>query len=191
MIGSVRGKIILKDGSHLLIDVNGVGYRVLVSGKTINNASLESEIFVYTFTHVREDALELFGFPEIGDLKLFENLIGVSGVGPKTAMAVFSVMTRQEVIAAVLAADTGAFSGIPRLGKKNAQKIIIELKNKLGDDGSFELDLAADSQNDEVYEALKTFGFSQKEIGEALKNIDKSAETVDQKIKLSLKYLGK
>ncbi len=191
MIGSIRGKIILKDGNHLLIEVNGVGYRVLVSGKTINSANLESEIFVYTFTYVREDALELFGFPEIGDLKLFENLIGVSGVGPKTAMAVFSVMTRQEVVAAVLAADTAAFSGIPRLGKKNAQKIIIELKNKLGDDGSFELDLASDSQNNEVYEALKNFGFSQKEIGEALKNIDKSAETVDQKIKLTLKYLGK
>lgn len=191
MIGSIRGKVIYKDGNNLLIDVCGVGYRVLVSAKVINSVNLDSEIFVYTFTYVREDALELFGFPEIGDLKLFESLIGVSGVGPKTAMAVFSVMTRQEVVAAVIKADTSAFSGIPRLGKKNAQKIIIELKNKLGDDGSFELDLASDSQNDEVFEALKTFGFSPKEINGALKNIDKSVTSVDEKIKLSLKYLGK
>lgn len=191
MIGSIRGKVILKDGNHLLIEVSGVGYRVLVSSKVISSINLDSEIFVYTYTFVREDALELFGFPEIGDLKLFENLISVSGVGPKTAMAVFSILTRQEVVAAVIKADTNAFSAVPRLGKKNAQKIIIELKNKLGDDGSFDLDLGENSENDDVFTALKTFGFSHKEIAEALKNIDKNTESTDEKIKLSLKYLGK
>jgi holliday junction DNA helicase RuvA len=191
MIGSIRGKIILKDGNNLLIETNGVGYKVLVSGKITSTVNVDSNIFIYTFTHVKEDVLELFGFLEIEDLKLFENLISVSGVGPKTAMSIFSYISRNDVINAVIKGDSAVFNGIPRLGKKNAQKIIIELKSKLGDDGSFELDLNASSENDEVINALKSFGFSHKEIVESLKNVDVKASTSEEKIKLALKHLGK
>lgn len=191
MIGSIRGKVILKDGNNILVETNGVGYKVLVSGKTISSINKDSEIFIYTYTHVKEDLLELFGFVEIADLKLFENLISVSGVGPKTAISIFSFVSRNDVINAVIKGDTTVFNGIPRLGKKNAQKIIIELKSKLGDDGSFELDLASMDQNDEVVSVLKGLGFSSKEIIDSLKNVDKDLASTDEKIKHALRNLGK
>jgi len=191
MIGSVRGKVILKDGNYLIVEVSGVGYRVLVSSKVSLKTKLDDNVMFYIYTHVREDEISLFGFSEVEDLKLFENLISVSGVGPKTAMSVFSFLTRDEVVNAVMNGDTTAFSGIPRLGTKNAQKIIIELRNKLGDSGS--LDLSGDNSeaNDEVVEALIGFGFTRREVGEALRKIDQSASTSEEKIKLALKYLGK
>lgn len=191
MIGSIRGKVILKDGLHLLVDVNGLGYRVLVSEKVWNKIHLNDEAFLFIYSHIRDDAFDLFGFPETADLKLFENLIGVSGVGPKTAMSIFSFLTREEIINGVLKGDTDIFIGIPRLGKKNAQKIIIELKSKFKDNSSFDLTGADSSGNEEVLTALKSFGFSHKEITDALKNIDPNAETAEEKIKLVLKYLGK
>ena len=191
MIGSIRGKIILKDGLHLLVDVNGLGYRVLVSEKVWNKLHVNDETFLFIYSHIRDDAFDLFGFPETADLKLFENLIGVSGVGPKTAMSIFSFLSREEVINAVLKGDISAFEGIPRLGKKNAQKIIIELKSKFKDNSSFDLTGADSKDSEEVFSALKTFGFSHKEIADALKNVDSKAQTSEEKIKLVLKALGK
>lgn len=191
MIGSLRGKTILKDGNFLIIEVGGVGYRVLVSSKVLSQANIDSPIFVYTYTHVREDALDLFGFSEIADLKLFENLISVSGVGPKTAMSIFSHTTREEIINAVLKGDTELFTQVPRLGKKNAQKIIIELKNKIGDTSSFDLSGEKSAENDEIMMALKSFGFSPIEAREAIKNLDGKEQSPEEKIKLALKFLGK
>ena len=191
MIGSVRGKVILKDGNYLIVEASGVGYRVLVSSKVSLKTKIDDSLILYTYTHVREDELALFGFAEVEDLKLFENLISVSGVGPKTAMSVFSFLTREEVINAVMKGDTMVFSGIPRLGTKNAQKIIIELKNKLGDSGSLDLSDLTGEANDEVIEALSGFGFTRREVGEALRKIDSTASTSEEKIKLALKYLGK
>lgn len=189
MIGSIRGKVILKDGNYLLVETGGVGYRVLVSSKVLSEN--KNEVMLYTYTHVREDALDLFGFSEIADLKLFELLISVSGVGPKTGMSIFSFADRNGVVEAILKGDVEFFTQVPRLGKKNAQKIIIELKNKLGDDSILDLSGTDSEENAEIILALKAFGFSTKEAGDALKNIDKEAKTMEEKVKLSLKYLGK
>lgn len=187
MIGSLRGKIILKDSLNLVIEVGGVGYRVLVSEKIWTKYHTDNQIFLFTYNHVREDELALFGFAEIEDLKLFQHLITVSGIGPKTAMSLFSFATREEIVDAVMKGDVEFFTSVPRLGRKNAQKIIIELKSKLGDKG--ELDLGQGG-SDEAVSALKSFGFSNKEIMEALRNA-KDAKTPEEKIKQALKYLGK
>jgi Holliday junction DNA helicase RuvA len=188
MIGSLRGKIILKDSLNLVIEAGGVGYRVLVSDKIYTKAAIGDSIFVYTYTHVREDELALFGFAETEDLKLFQNLISVSGVGPKTAMSLFSFAARREIVEAVMKGDVDFFTSVPRLGRKNAQKIIIELKNKFGDKGG--LDLSGDGDSNETVSALKSFGFSNQEIMEALRN-STEAKTPEEKIKMALKYLGK
>src|SRR3990167_3458005 len=140
MIGALRGKVILKEGLKVIIDVSGVGYRVWVSQKIWAKSKLGDQILLYTYTHVKEEALELFGFEDPLDLKLFENLITVPGVGPKTAMSVFSFSDREGIVNAVMKGDVDFFTAVPRLGRKNAQKIIIELKSKLGDKA--ELDLA-------------------------------------------------
>jgi holliday junction DNA helicase RuvA len=190
MIGSIRGKIILKEGGHIIVEAHGVGYKVLVSEKVWSRILVDQEIFLFIYSHIREDAFDLFGFLEMADIKLFENLISVSGVGPKTAISIFSFSSRQEIVEAVLKGDVAFFTRVPRLGKKNAQKIIIELKSKFKDSNSLDLSGVDSDTNEEVYSALKTFGFSHKEIEDALKNIDPNVASTDEKIKLVLKALG-
>lgn len=124
MIGSLNGIIDYQEASSIIIDVNGVGYKVLVPVSM--PLSLGDKVKLFIHTHVREDLLELYGFKEVQDLKLFEYLISVSGVGCKTALGVFSVGSRAEIIKAIIGNDVGFFTAVPRLGKKNAQKIIIE-----------------------------------------------------------------
>ena len=188
MIGSLRGKVLFKEGLRLIIDVSGVGYRVQVSQKVWAKSKIKDEISLYTYTYVKEEALELFGFEDPSDLRLFENLITVPGVGPKTAMSVFSFSDRDGIINAVMKGDVDFFTAVPRLGRKNAQKIIIELKNKFGDKAEF--DLSQEAPN-EVIAALKSFGFSSSEISEALRNTGNGEQSAEIRIKEALKYLGK
>lgn len=188
MIGSLKGKILFKEGLRIIIDVSGVGYRVLTSQKILAKSKIGDSIFLHIYTHVKEESLDLFGFEELEDLRLFENLISVSGVGPKTAMSIFSFSDRSSIVNAVMKADVEFFTAIPRLGRKNAQKIIIELKNKFGDKA--DLDLVAEASN-EVISALRSFGFSSSEISEALRNTANGEQTAEGKIRAALKYLGK
>ena len=188
MIGSLRGKVLFKEGLRLIIDVSGVGYRVLTSQKVLAKNKVGDQIFLHIYTHVKEEALELLGFEEPEDLRLFENLLTVSGIGPKTAMSIFSFSDRDGIVNAVLKGDVDFFTAVPRLGRKNAQKIIIELKNKFGDTKDF--DLVSEGSN-EVISALKSFGFSSQEISEALRNTGNGEESAEKRIKEALKYLGK
>lgn len=191
MIGTLKGTITYREDPCLIIDVNGVGYRVLVPLSVLSKINGTGEsLMLYTHTHVREDLLELYGFTEPQDLKLFQYLISVSGVGCKTALAIYSVGSRLEIIQAIVSNDTTFFTGVPRLGKKNAQKIIIELKNKLG--GVGDIDLSGDREEaSEVVSALKSFGFTPAEARSALKALNGAGETVGEKVRLALKYLGK
>ncbi|KKR76094.1 MAG: Holliday junction ATP-dependent DNA helicase RuvA [Candidatus Levybacteria bacterium GW2011_GWA2_40_8] len=119
MIGSLRGKVLFKEGSRLIIDVSGVGYRVLASQKVLAKSKVGDQIFLYIYTHVKEEALELLGFEEPEDLRLFENLLTVAGIGPKTAMSVFSFSDRDGIVNAVLKGDVDFFTAVPRLGHYN------------------------------------------------------------------------
>lgn len=191
MIGSLKGKVELKDGTIIIVDVHGVGYKAQVSSEVLNKALIGQEIKIYTYTYVREDVLELFGFSSAEDLKLFERIISVSGIGPRSAINIFSVGKRENIIEAVIKGDVEFFTQVPRLGRKNAQKIIIELRGKLGSLEDLDLSEETDGQTNEVLNALKTFGFSAKEAKEAIKSIDKKIEGVEEKVRLALKYLGK
>lgn len=188
MIGLLKGTIAYKDASAILLDVQGVGYKVLVPVAFLSKGALGDGVILYIHTHVREDLLELYGFTEPEDLRIFEYLISVSGVGCKTALGIFSVGARQEIVQAITAGDVAFFMSVPRLGKKNAQKIIIELKSKLG--GLTDIDLSQD-ESSEVISALKGFGFSDEEARLALRGIKGEGETVTDKVKLALKYFGK
>jgi len=188
MIGSLQGIVDYKDLSSIIVDVNGVGYKVHIPVSISANPGDKIKFFIHT--HVREDLLELYGFTDAADLKLFEYLISVSGVGCKTAIGVFSVGGRTEIVNAIIGNDVSFFTSVPRLGKKNAQKIIIELKNKLGGEG--DLDLSEDSnENNEVVTALKSFGFSAAEARDAIKSLKGKGENVEEKIRLALKSLGR
>lgn len=191
MIASLKGTIELIDSSHIILDVAGVGYKVAATRDILAKAKSGDKIKVFTYTHVKEDILELYGFLTIEDLKLFEHLISVSGIGPKTALGIFSLNSSQDIIQAIISGNDDFFSGVPRLGKKNAQKIIIELRGKFIDYGSLSPLDGLGTANNEILSALKTFGFTTREIQEALKQIHGKGETSEDKIKLALKYLGK
>jgi len=191
MIGSLKGKVEFIDGQYVILDINGVGYRVLVPSKIFSHAKIKEELKLFIYTHVREDALDLFGFADLSDLKLFQQLISVSGVGPKTALSIFSFGERDSIIEAIVKGDVSFFTEVPRLGKKNAQKIIIELKSKLGSLEELNLTEEGTMSNNEILMALKSFGFTAKESQDALRAIAKEGETAEDKIRLALKYLGR
>jgi len=181
---------VARDDPHIVIDVNGVGYKVVVANGVLSNIEKDGKVKLFVYTHVREDAISLFGFLDSLDLKLFENLISVSGIGPKTAMNVFSIGDRERIIEAIITNNVSFFSSVPRLGKKNAQKIIIELKSKFGSLEDLDLSKVDAKENSEVITALRQFGFSNREVLESLKTI-KGEHTVEEKIRLALKELGK
>lgn len=191
MIGFLNGEVVARNDPHIIINVNGVGYKVLASGNVLSKVTLNGKLKLFIYTHVREDAISLFGFLDFLDLRLFENLISVSGIGPKTAMNIFSVGRREEIIQAVITGDVDFFTGVPRLGKKNAQKIIIELKSKLGSIEDLDLTKIDVKENSEVIAGLKSFGFTNKEALEALKNIKGEGKSTEEKIRMTLKELGK
>ncbi len=190
MIGFLSGEVVARDDPYIVIDVSGVGYKVIVANGVLSSVNINAKVRLFVYTHVREDAISLFGFLDSLDLKLFENLISVSGIGPKTAMNIFGVGTREQISQAIITGEVDFFTGVPRLGKKNAQKIIIELKNKFG--GIEEFDLSSDdSETSEIIAALQSFGYSKKEALLALKDTKGKGETIEEKIRMALKELGK
>jgi Holliday junction DNA helicase RuvA len=188
MIGFLKG-IPRLYGTELIIDVNGVGYQVAVSTNFLAELAHASIIEVCIYTHVREDILELYGFRTTEEKRLFLLLLGVSGVGPRTALAI-TERSSQSIITAVQQADSKFFSSIPRVGKKVAQKIIIDLKSKLG--SLKELDLGpTSSQEQEIVTALATLGFDEEDVLQILREQDYSAIGLEESIKRIIQKLGK
>lgn len=184
MIGMLTGIVSYKSSSTILLDVHDVGYKLLLPELLFQESILGERKTYYTYTYVREDALELFGFHEPEDLVLFEKLISVSGIGPRTALNIFSVGSRQDILSAIERSDTAFFKSVPRLGAKNAQKLIIELRGKLEEDTLSQVS----TENSDVVQALEAFGFKQVEIISALKDVE---GTPEEKIKKVLKKLGR
>lgn len=187
MIGYLQGKPLPQKDS-LLVVVNGVGYQVHVTGRVLAQANTQEEVTLYTYTHVREDILELYGFSQPADKEIFELLLSVSGVGPRIALAI-SEYGPEAISQAVQTANVGLFSSVPRVGKKLAQKIIIELKSKLG--SLYELQLGPQNQQQQdVTEALVALGFSEAEVHQVLPDVlpDESTDAA-QAIKAAIKLL--
>lgn len=188
MIGLLRGTPRLF-GTDLIVDVNGVGYQITATAGLLAEVAHQAEIELFVYTHVREDALELFGFRSREEKRLFLLLLDVSGVGPRTALAI-TERDPQSIITAVQQADSRFFSTIPRVGKKMAQKIIIDLKSKLG--SLKELDLGpTSSQEQDIVNALAALGFKEEDILAVLREDDYSVYTLEESIKRIIQKLGK
>lgn len=190
MIGALHGIVETLRENPLLLMVGGVGYRVAVPEHTQGDIQHGQPVTLYTHTHVREDALDLYGFLTKEELSLFQLLISVSGIGPRTALAVVDrgvTLIRR----AIATADVSFFTTIPRLGKKNAQKIIIELKTKLGSLEELDLTAGDTGQTRDILEALESMGFGKTEAIEAIKQIKSSDESVEEKVRLALRHLSK
>jgi Holliday junction DNA helicase RuvA len=192
MIGTLKGIIEYREDPFLIVDVNGVGYKVIVPNPVLSKINGTGEsIKLYTHTHVREDVLELYGFTEPSDLKVFSLLISVSGVGCRTALGIFYAGSRHEILQAITTGDVAFFTSVPRLGKKNGQKIIIELKNKVGAQGDIDLSDDSNANQQEIVNALKGFGFSAREALDAIRGLNGKGDTIEEKVRLALKNLGK
>lgn len=187
MIGYLEGipKII---GKNLLIVNNGVGYQVEVTPTTLSSVSTQNQAELYIYTHVREDALELFGFLSPDEKTLFEALLSVSGVGPRSALALTGLGATQ-LIQAVQQADTTVLTQVPRVGKKLAQKIIIDLKSKLGSLKDIDLSPPTPAKQ-ELMQALEALGFSERQISDTLQQVEVETLPLEHSLKQSLKILG-
>lgn len=188
MIGSIKGKIILKTEKFLIVETGGVGYKISVSPDVLSKTKkIGDEISLWSHTHVREDALDLYGFLERGELEFFEMLINVSGIGPRSALAILGIASIETLRKAIGTGDTSYLTKISGIGKKTAERIVIELRDKM----TSEINLTGNSLRDELdaLEALKSLGYSQNEAREALKKVSPDANT-NTKIREALKILG-
>lgn len=194
MIAYLIGKPLVQT-SELILLTGGVGYGVKVTNQVLMQASSTvandptKELALHIYTHVKEDALELYGFATLNDKELFKLLIGVSGVGPATALAILNKGS-QQIIAAIQNADVSFFTSVKRVGKKAGQKIIIELKSKLG--GIKDLDLTPLSQaQSDMFEALTSMGFAETHITETIQTLNLDELPLEKALQLAIKELGK
>lgn len=186
MISSLKGKIILKTEKFLLVETNGVGYKIYVSPDTLTKTRKNNkEAFLFIHTHVREDILDLYGFLDYSELEFFEMLLNVSGIGPRSALAILGIATIETLRKAIGTNDTSYLTKISGIGRKTAEKIVIELRDKIGEEKegiSLQVELDA-------LEALKSLGYSQNEARRALKEVFAEKDT-NTKIREALKILG-
>lgn len=186
MIGYLQGVPVIQ-GSQVLLIVNGVGYRVNVGLDALAAAQQTTELELFIHTHAKEDALELYGFKTNNQRDIFELLLSVSGVGPRTALALTELGV-EAIIKAVQQADVTAFTQVPRVGKKLAQKIIIDLKSKLGDLQELNLGPSSPIESD-VQAALISLGYSDTEIQRAVSQLDLSNQDPAFLVKQAIKIL--
>lgn len=190
MITHLTGTVIDKEERSAVIVVHGIGYKVFMASATLEKLKNGAEASLWTHLAVREDAHTLYGFAAKDELNFFELLISsVSGIGPKTALGILNVSSVQNIRKAVTTGDTSHLTKVSGIGKKMADKIVLELKGKFGADSGED----GISLRDEVdaLEALKALGYKHGEAREALKEVDQTITDTGERVKKALKILGK
>ncbi len=187
MISKIEGVVWDKADKYIVTGVGGIGFKVFTTSENIEIAEKGKDISLLTHLVVKEDALDLYGFTQQDELSFFEMLISISGIGPKTALNILNISSIGALKMAISSGDTSHLTKVSGIGKKVAEKIVLELKDKVGvqsDDISLrdELDAA---------EALKALGYSQRDAREALKKVEKNIVNTSERIREALKILGK
>ena len=184
MIAHVFGKVAEKFNGSLVIDVHGVGYEVSVATNDFDAVVLDQEVKFYTYHHVREQSEELFGFSSLAAKKLFEMLITVQGVGPKAALAILSLGDAEQVRNAIANADSGFVQKATGVGKKTAERVVVDLSDKVGlptHYGRTEAPLQTElNTSDEALEALMALGYTLADATKALENVDVNLPTAQR-----------
>lgn len=186
MISKLKGVVEHIDTKFIILQVGGVGYKIFLTSEQLETLKESANISLWTYLAVREDSLTLYGFEEKDGLDFFEMLISISGIGPKTALGVMSATTISTLKKAVSTEDISHLVKVSGIGKKIAEKIILELKDKLKREDS-EISL-----KDEIdtLEALRSLGYSQNQAREAFRQVDKNITNTSERIKQALKILG-
>lgn len=199
MIASLKGKIILKDLNFIIVECNGVGFKCFVTQTTHSKSGqVGDDVFLYTYMSVKEDAIDLFGFSELGELEAFKLIISVSGVGAKIGLALLSQFTYESLMLNIASGDAKALTAASGVGIKLAQRIILELKDKVGsiavsDEAVSEIkavgNASSNTNSKEAVEALVSLGYSLSEASLAVGKLDQSLD-IDALIKGALKLLA-
>lgn len=198
MIAFVKGRVVEMDESAVVLENGGVGYLVYVHGRDAGRLRMGEEVLLHTYFHVREDAVQLFGFLDREDLRVFRLLIGVNGIGPKAAVGILAALTPNDLRFAVLADDVKAIAAAPGVGRKTAQKMILELKDKFHLQEAFEERLAGaaapqdaetDSQSEAV-QALVALGYSGTDALKAVRAAAVEGMDTEQILKAALKKMS-
>ena len=193
MYAFIRGKIALIGEQHLALDVSGVGYKISVTQRFLQQAKLGEEVVLYTHLIVREDDLSLYGFATEQEKNMFERLIGISGVGPKAGMAILSSMTLNDIATAILSADARAFSKVNGIGPKTAGRIVLELKDKIDVSEAVGGEILASAESApvaEAMEALISLGYEKSEAVSAVSAVKDLADSAEDLTRMALKRLS-
>ena len=196
MINHLKGIVEAKKENYIIIDVNGIGYKVFMPDNSIQNLNLEENTKIYTYLRVSEDEINLYGFLSFEELTMFELLISVGGIGSKSAIKILSNIAPSKFALAVISNDVGSLKKLPGIGAKTAQRIILELKDKLKTESSIdeteekEHNLFIEENAKDAIDALQVLGYTRKDIEGTLEKIDIKGKTVEEIIKLGLKNLS-
>ena len=205
MLAYIRGELVAKTRGYIVIDVGGLGYKIFMSDIAMENVGkIGDTVKVHTYYRVMEDDISIFGFNTSEELRLFELLISVSGVGAKTAINMLGSIEPSDFAIAIISDDINTLKKLPGIGPKTAQRIVLELKDKLKKENLIEeLSIAnnksiqiknaieKDSKKEEAFTALQVLGYTSKEIEKAMQNINKENMTLEEIIKAGLKELAK
>lgn len=178
----IKGELVLKQDNFAVVDNGGVGYKIYTSQNSISGLMVGSDVTFYTYLYVREDIFDVYGFSTNDELSMFLHLLSVSGVGPKAALAILSVMTPQQLVLAVITSDAKTLTKANGVGAKMAQRVILELKDKLKNvdivpDDAFSEEILAEDSANEAVSALMVLGYSQQEAKKAVSKVDLTLST--------------
>lgn len=190
MIAYIQG-VVKSVGAEerLVVLTQGIGYEVVVSTRILQSTHVGAEIELWTYQAVREDSIELFGFSSAEEQQLFLECISVSGVGPRTAMALFSGFQVDELQRAIAAQDTALLSSVNGIGKKTAERIVLELKDRIGVVAAVSATTSGNGADASAAEALLSLGYSHSEVAQALAQVDGSL-SVEEQVRTALQQLG-
>ena len=201
MISYIRGELVAVEKEKVIIDVGGVGYGIFMPESAMGLLpQMGNEVKLYTYLNVREEAMQLFGFLTRDDLEIFKLLIGVSGIGPKGGLSILSKLTADDLRFAIMSGDSKAISAAPGIGKKTAEKVIIELKDKLDIEqilnpsdsetkSAIKMDGSANAVQSEAVQALVALGYGSTESLKAVNKVNSENMTVEAVLKQALKNL--
>jgi Holliday junction DNA helicase RuvA len=191
MIAYLRGQIINKANNYLIVEVSGLGYQVFVGENLFNELKKNTAVELYTYHQVREEASDLYGFKKLSDLELFELLLSVSGVGPKSALGVLSIASADDIKETIIRGDANLLTKVAGIGKKTAERLVLELKNKvLRTTSGDSLETSSLGSSDEL-DALMSLGYSLSEARSALNELDPALKDSGERVKAALKKMAK
>lgn len=190
MIAHITGRILRRELRFLVVEANNVGYKIYVSPETLSRFASSTDAKLHIFTSVKDTAIELFGFETSSELDFFEMLLDVSGIGPRSALSIIGIAPIETLKKAIASGDTSYLTKVSGIGKKMADKIVLELKDKLASLGHGGENHSMGEEAD-VLDALLSLGYTQYQSREALKEIDPAIKGASERIKAALKTLGR